>query len=166
MGFTVSACRVPEGSLLGAYLRSGGYADCYVLEVSRAVSHAEYVEAFYTTWLFKAERLILTWLISRPSSDREARELALGGRDSFAAWRLEGRREAELLVAAGRTRSWLMASPGQGVTRLYLGTAVIPISSGKHSGRLGAGYETLLGFHKLYSRALLHAAGARLGRSQ
>lgn len=164
MGFIVSACRVQEGSLLDDYLQGGSYADCFVTDVPRAVPHAEYVEAFYTTWLFKTERLILSWVVSMPSTDREARELALGERDSFAAWRVEARRQDQLLMASGRTRSWLMVSPGHGATRLYFGSAVVPAVSGKHRGRLGQPFEALLGFHKLYSRALLQAARARLAK--
>jgi hypothetical protein len=132
-------------------------------DIPRAVSHAAYVEAFYTTALFKVERLILSWVISAHSTDREARELALGERDSFAAWRVERRGKEQLLMAAGRTRSWLMVSPSEGATRLYFGSAVVPKVSGKHRGSLGPGFTALLGFHKLYSRALLQAARARLG---
>ena len=66
----------------------------------------------------------------------------------------------------GRTRSWLMAVPqgdGGPVTRLYFGSAVVPVRDRK-SGRmrLGLTFTALLGFHKLYSRALLSAARERL----
>jgi len=50
-------------------------------------------------------------------------------------------------------------------TRLFFGSAVVPIVD-KRSGavRMGAAYRALLGFHKLYSRLLLHAAVGRLAR--
>jgi hypothetical protein len=130
-----------------------------------SISHAEYVEAFYTTALFKTERIILSWLVSAPSTDHEARELAVGERDSFAAWRVEGRSKDQLLMAAGRTRSWLMVNPGEGFTRLYFGSAIVPKHSGVGGG-LGLGFAALLGFHKLYSRALLGATGSKLRRSR
>ncbi len=171
---SVRPCELPEGALLRKYLHAGAYADCYVTEVARSVSHAEYVEAFYTTVVFKIERLLLEWLVSRPSTDMEARQLACGALSSFAAWRVEGRGPDQLLLSdfTGRTRSWLMTAPvGNGgaspTTRLYFGSAVVPVVSAR-SGRatLGFTFRSLLGFHKLYSRVLLLAARSRLTRQR
>jgi hypothetical protein len=36
----------------------GAYTDCYTTDVPLQVSHARYVEAFYTSWAFKLERLL------------------------------------------------------------------------------------------------------------
>jgi hypothetical protein len=160
----ISACEVPEGTLLHAYQRGGSYADCFMTQAGGVISHAEYVEAFYTTTLFKVERLVLAWLVWAPSTDDEARELAAGQRDSFAAWRVEERNKDQILMSVGRTRSWLMVNSGQDTTRLYFGSAVVPKSS-RGGGGPGFGFAALLGFHKLYSRALLAAARAKLGRS-
>jgi hypothetical protein len=163
---SVRRCGLPDDALLRKYLYAGAYADCYVTEVAKPVSHAEYVEAFYTTTVFKAERLLLKWFVSRPSSDMEAGRLASGSLDSFAAWRVESREPDQLLLAdfTGRTRSWLMvaavengsASPS---TRLYFGSAVVPVANAR-SGKTGLGFKfrALLGFHKLYSRMLLLAS--------
>jgi hypothetical protein len=52
----VQACALPDDCLLRKYLGGGGYADCFVAELARPVSHAEYVEAFYTTAVFKLEQ--------------------------------------------------------------------------------------------------------------
>jgi hypothetical protein len=164
----VTAARLPAHALLAAYGRDGGYADCYVTELPRVVTHAEYVEAFYTTWLFKLERLILAWLVKRPSTDTEARLLALGGRDAFAAWSVEGRAGNQLLMCdfQSRTRSWLMLEPGPSSTRLYFGSGIVPhVDRETGKKRMGPGFRALLGFHKLYSRALLAAARARLARA-
>jgi len=160
---------LPENAFLRRYREGGSYADCYVSEVGGVVSQAAFVEAFYTTSLFKVERFLLTWLASRPSTDPEARELATGSRNSFAAWRVEDRDANQLLVTAGRTRSWLMASPindcplGVPATRLFFGSAVVA-RPGRKNGKpeLGSLFHALLGFHKLYSRALLRAAVSRL----
>jgi len=67
----------------------------------------------------------------------------------------------------GRTRSWLMVTPvttyGGPGTRLYFGSAVIPVKSAKTGGlTLGPGFRALIGFHRMYSKALLHAARSPL----
>jgi hypothetical protein len=167
----VRSCQLPSDALLNHYLASGAYADCYVTEVAHRVSHAEFVEAFYTTAVFKLERLILRMLISRPSTDAQAGQLARGELSSFAAWSVERRAPNQLLLsdASGRTRSWLMVAVSENYdfigTVLYFGSAVVPVRSVK-TGRtsLGPVFSALLGFHKLYSRVLLRAAGRRLSR--
>ena len=168
---SIQSCELPQEALLGKYRREGAYTDCYVTEVARPVSHADYVEAFYTTAVFKVERLLLAWLISRPSTDVQAQQLATGVVDSFAAWRVEDRIADQLLLCAmgGRTRSWLMVardeSSGSRSTRLYFGSAVVPrVNARSGEAKLGRAYRALLGFHKLYSRVLLHAASSRLAR--
>lgn len=169
---TIGPCGIPEGALLGRYRDGGAYADCYATDVARLVTHAEYVAAFYTTWIFKLERLILAWLVSRPSTDEQASALAAGKLDSFAAWSVESRGTDQILLTdfRGRTRSWLMVAKithnGAPGTRLYFGSAVVPVVDGPSSqAKLGFFYRALLGFHKLYSRVLLHAARSRLNRA-
>lgn len=165
----VQPCAIPESAFLSRYARGGAYADCYFAELERSVSQAEYIEAFYTTFVFRLERFILRF-VGKPSKDSEVRELAAGARDSFAAWEVEDRNPNQLLLTdfTGNTRSWLMAVPvehhgGDAQTRLYFGSAVVPrrnASTGKEE--LGRPFSALLGFHKLYSRVLLHSALARL----
>jgi hypothetical protein len=159
---------LPPDALLLRYKGAGAYTDCYETVVSRPVSHGEYVEAFYTTWVFRLERLILRWLASRPSTDAQVRELARGERNDLAAWSVEGRTLNQLLLCdfMGRTRSWLMVQPlSGGSTRLLFGSAVVPIRDKKGQWSLGASYSSLLGFHKMYSRILLAAARSRLRAS-
>jgi hypothetical protein len=160
-----SACDLPPGALLRRYQDSGAYADCYTIEVPRRVSHAEYVEAFYTTFVFKTERVLLSWLVSKPSTDTQAARLARGEVDSFAAWTVEARAAEQLLMAdyVGRTKSWLMIAPsGDAATRLYFGSAVVPVHDESGQPRMGRSYSALLGFHKLYSRVLLQATAAKI----
>jgi len=155
---------LPRDALLQRYSGGGSYADCYVTEIARTVSHAEYVEAFYTTWVFKLERLILRWVVSRPSTDEDARQLARDEREMFAAWSVEARAPDQLLLSdfTGRTKSWLMVSG----TQLYFGSAVVPKrNAGAGKASLGFFFTALLGFHKLYSRILLRSAAARLSRA-
>jgi len=170
---SIQRCELPQAALLGRYRQAGAYTDCYTTRVERRVSHAEYVEAFYTTPLFKVERLLLAWFVSRPSTDAEAGRLATGELDTFAAWSVEARGESQLLLCdfSGRTRSWLMvaAEEGGGATGvlLYFGSAVVPVARGRFGMKsMGLAFGLLLGFHKLYSRALLFSARSRLARKK
>ncbi len=166
----IQTCELPGAALLRTYLIAGAYADCYVAEIARPVSHAEYVQAFYTTAVFKLERMLLACFVARPSTDAQAAELAAGTRTSFAAWSVEAREPQQLLLAdfQGRTRSWLMSAPGSNgqSTRLYFGSAVVRgVDRRSGEARMGGPFRVLLGFHKLYSRVLLRAAVARLAGS-
>jgi hypothetical protein len=168
---SIQSCELPSGALLGRYQGGGAYADCYVTTIARPVTHGEFVAAFYTTWLFKLERLILAWLASRPSTDEQAAALAAGSLDEFAAWSVEDRSTDQLLLCdfRGRTRSWLMVARTKGSdssgTRLYFGSAVVAvIDQASGQAALGLTYRALLGFHKLYSRMLLRSTRSRLHR--
>ena len=55
---SIQVCALPQQALLAKYAQGGNYTDCYAAEVARPVSHEEYVEAFYTTALFKLEKAI------------------------------------------------------------------------------------------------------------
>lgn len=162
-------CEIPQTAFLRACQEGGAYADCYVTEVETLVSQSAFVEAFYTTALFKVERAILKQLANKPSTDIEARQLGEGTTGAFAAWRVERRSSDQLLLAdfTGRTKSWLMAMPvggaaGSSRTRLYFGSAVIPrIDARTGVRKMGFAFGALLGFHRLYSRLLLKAARSR-----
>lgn len=79
----LAASDLPAESLLQSYREAGAYTDCYWIEITAAVAQADYVEAFYTTWVFRLERRLLAWFIARPSTDAQARALGRGGRDTF-----------------------------------------------------------------------------------
>ena len=162
---TAQRCDLPPDALLQRHRASGAYADCYSTELEHAVSHADYVQAFYTSAVFKLERLILRVFAGRGSTDAQAAALARGEIDRFAAWTVEGRAPNQLLLCdlTRRTRSWLMVVPLPTGTRLYFGSAVVPVHDPRSgASRLGFGFSALLGFHKLYSRVLLSAARSRL----
>ena len=165
---TVRPCEIPPNSFLHQYKDGPGYADCYVIIVSGTVTQAAYVEAFYTSPLFKIERTLLQYLASKPATDADAKALAGGTATRFSAWRVEAQFSSELLLAdfTGRTRSWLMAVPaplGNDLpgTLLYFGTAVEPLSR-QGAQSMGWLFHALLGFHRLYSRLLLGAASQRV----
>lgn len=162
LGMKIQSSPLPDHALLRAYEQPGGYTDCFATEFPGPVTPSQYVLAFYTTPLFKCERFILRWAIARPSTDAQAAELAAGSRDAFAAWTVEKRDANQLLLTDifGSTRSWLMTEPIAAGTRLYFGSAVVPRVRRRPS------FGLALEFHKLYSRALLSAAHARLLRDR
>jgi hypothetical protein len=165
---------LPEESLLARYQREGAFTDCYAVDVTAAVTLQSYVAAFYTTFVFKLERLILQWALSKPSTDAQAAQLAAGTVAQFSAWRVEQRTASQLLMSdvKDRTRSWLMvaplaATPGAAAgtrTRLYFGSAIIPVLDPRTGQpRLTGGFQALQGIHHVYSQVLLHSARTRLG---
>lgn len=164
----IQATELPEGSLLWVYREAGAHADCYTTVIANAHSFERYVEAFYTTWLFKIERFVLRWAVRKPSSDADAARLASGAAERFAAWTVEGRTGNQLLMCdfMKRTRSWLMVTGetigGVPSTRLFFGSAVVPIADRNGRKTMGAGFGAMLWFHHLYSIMLLRAAGERL----
>jgi len=157
-----------EASLLDRRRRRQGYTDCFGLAIPREVTLAQFIEAFYTTRLFKAERLVLR-LLGRGATDRQAAELAAGRIDRFAIWNVVERTADEILLTdgLGRTSSWLMVvaegSARQPATRLFFGTAVRARSmSADGRPRFDPLFHALLGLHGFYARRLLQAAAARL----
>jgi hypothetical protein len=163
----VRAGTLPENAHLRVYTRAGDYTDCYLTEVARSVTLAEYVEAFYRTPLFRLERWILAWLANKPSTDADARELAQGQRATFAAWQVESRAADQLLLCdfRGSTRSWLMVSASRAGTLLHFGSAVVRARrAASGDKRLSVAFWLLLGFHKAYSRALLGSTRRALER--
>lgn len=162
---TVNEAPLPDGALLQEFVDRGEYTDCFVVSVGADVTFPEYVEAFYTTRLFKAERLILNWLISRPSTDEEARQVARNEIHAFAAWNEHSRSDNQLVMMDIRqqTCSWFMLMPQENGNRLYFGSAVMRGQETSSGRKMKWTYRCLLGFHRLYSRALLQAAARRLG---
>ena len=169
--FAIETCTLPDNALLEVYQRNGAFTDCYFVDIAVEISHRQYVEAFYTTWLFKLERILLTWLVSKPSTDEQVVQLATAQIDVFAAWRVERRCDKQILLYdyQNRTRSWLMIESIESekgkFTRLYFGSAVVPVntnSAGEASFVFA--FKALSWFHKVYSAGLLRAATSRIMR--
>lgn len=158
---------MPANTMLAKYSVNGNYTDCYSTEIPGQIALPEFIFAFYTTSLFKLERLILKWTVVKPSTDAQARQLADQSTDKFAAWQVENRSDHEVLMCdfLSRTRSWLMVAPfieeDKTWTRLYFGSAVVP-KPGKSF--LEFRFRALLGFHQIYSMSLLYSAKLRLMR--
>ena len=166
---------VPDDALLKTYpggrypARWGRYADCFAVRVHRAVSLSAFVVAFYTTPVFRLERLLLSVLAGAPSSDTEALALAAGTGETFAVWRVGARNAQELLMCDRYdwTRSWFRVSPVDGgATLLQFGSAVAA-SAREAAGAptMGRGFRWLLAFHIQYSKLLLWAAGHKVMRA-
>ena len=167
MRFEITEPPLPENALLRRFVDSGDYTDCFMAHLSTDVTFPAYIEAFYTTAVFKTERFILKWLVSRPSTDEEARALANDQRREFAAWRMLDRTENQLLMMdfRGQTCSWFLLGPAADGCNLYFGSAVIRNRKTASGRRLGGVHGLLLGFHRVYSRVLLRAACKRLAES-
>jgi hypothetical protein len=167
---SVTIAELPPKAFLQKYKQGQSFTDCYMLQVPGHISQAVYVEAFYTSALFKIERTLLHYLAKRPASNQDAARLAAGGATQFSAWRVEAQDKEQLLLAdfTGRTRSWLMAEAvldanGSACTKLYFGSAVIPRNqTNSTTPKMGFAFNALIGFHKLYSRLLLRAAVGRI----
>lgn len=163
---TIEKCPIPANSMLDKYSINGAYTDCYSTEISGQVSFPEFIFSFYTTPLFKLERLILTVTVSKPSTDIQAKQLANGEIEKFAAWTIEDRSENQLLMCdfLRRTRSWFMVVPVNATrTQLYFGSAISSREDPK-TGKLslGSGFQALLGFHQIYSMLLLYSTRSRI----
>lgn len=160
---------VPPDSLLDRLAQAkGAFADAYALRLPRRVPLAEFVEAFWTTRLFKIERVVLA-LLGKRSSDAMARAVARGEAERIAVWTVEARTANQLLMHedSGVTRSWFQAeAQPDGGTVLWFGSALVPRRrSPGGEPKFGPGFHALIGFHRWYSRALLAAAVRRLDAS-
>ena len=150
----------PAGSLIAPFAeKEAHYVDAFRQDTGEDVRLSDYIAAFYTTPLFRAERAVLRLTARAPSSDADATALAAGVSDTFAIWTVEARRDDEILLAdrSGRTKSWLHVAPGQ----VWFGSVVVPVARGG-TLTLGPVFHALLGFHQIYSRLLLRSAVARV----
>lgn len=157
-------CGVPRDGLLDRYVEHpGAYTDCFEVMHPLEADLEAFITAFYTTWLFRLERLVLSVGLRHVIRDAEVHALARGHSTTFAAWRVEDRGGAEILLTdiSGATRSYLAVSPKEGgVTRLIFGSAVMP----RADGTLSPMVQRFMPVHRFYSRALLRLAEHKLRR--
>lgn len=162
--FSIAREAVPEDSLLKTHRgavhpeRWGNHGDCFSVRVDRVASLADFVFAFYTSTLFRIERLILRVLAGAPADDGDARALAQGSATKFSIWYAGERTATELLMCDRyeRTRSWFRVVPlDGGGTLLQFGSAVAAAPA-----TASTVFRVLLGFHIVYSQLLLSAAKA------
>jgi hypothetical protein len=174
--FSVTQDAVPDDALLRTY-RGGASperwqqsGDCFSTSVDRVVSLAEFVFAFYTSPIFRIERVILGLLAGTPSTDTEARRLADGSGTSFAIWRVGERTATQLLMCDRyeRTRSWFEVVPlSDGKTLLQFGSAVASGRVERSASRIRVSlFRVFLKFHVMYSQLLLRAAKGGVMRNR
>ncbi len=164
----VNECELPNIALSAGYKTQGAFVDCYYSEIAKDVSLDEYIQAFYTTPLFKLERSLLSLATFKCASDHDALALSLGKSECYSIWTVEGREANQILMRdfTGNTRSWLMvkkASAGGAGTRLYFGSVVVPKGTSENGKKsFGNFFHLFDKFHQVYSRALLSAAYRKL----
>ena len=158
------ACAVPRDGLLHRYVEQDGtYTDCFEVMHPMEADLSAFIEAFYTTWLFRLERLVLTVSMRKRIRDADMHALAEGG-ERFAAWTVEDRAAGQILLCdlSGATRSWLAVAPKDGgTTRLLFGSAVVARDGQPLTGLVRA----IIPLHRGYSKALLRTAEWRLRKT-
>lgn len=148
----IMARDLPDDALLQRYAQDPKtYTDCLTRDVAGVVNLETYVAAFYASRLFKVERVLLGWILGRPATDAQAKDMVEGHTNAFSGWTVEGRTGQQLLMSdlQGHTRSWFMVAPDGSGTRLYFGSAVI--------NKDHVLVRLLMPFHDWYARALLRA---------
>jgi hypothetical protein len=170
--FSITQKPLPTDALLATYRggthpdRWGLQGDCFEVTVHQPVSLTDFVAAFYTSQVFRIERLVLQVLARAPSTDAQARAVAEGSGCSFAVWRVGERTSTQLLMCDRyeKTRSWFRVVPiGGAYTTLQFGSGVT--SNERSSKRsMSAGFRLLMRFHVVYSQVILHAAVRSLAR--
>lgn len=154
----VTACDVPEGSLLAAFGGPQDYRDCFCREVAGTVTLAEYVERFYCSAAFRPERIVLG-LIGRGASNADAQALAHRHADRIAVWKVVARRQEEILLESRDTgtASWLAVEPIRtGAAAAGARTARTRLRFGSWVGNLEqSGWRLMQRPHQWYSRFLL-----------
>ncbi|MDF3413869.1 hypothetical protein HKX54_05330 [Sulfitobacter sp. M57] len=161
---SVAACSLPPAALLAVYQgQEGAYTDCFSVQHTGEADLSAFIGAFYTTWLFRLERAVLTVALRKRIRDSDVVALAEGHATEFAVWTVESRAERQILLRDmfGKTRSFLSVAPvGDGSTELLFGSAVV--SGGGSGSSLFMRLTTPL--HQIYAKALLRQAERRLRR--
>ncbi len=162
----ITSTALPDTAFLARYeAQEHTHTDCFHTSLSKDVPLEDFINAFFNTWLFRIERLILKLTVKKPSTDEDIAKLAKGTSSTMAAWVIEERDEDQLLLQVPNTpiRTWLMRASEGDQTHLYFGSAILPArrdSNGKPA--LGHIFVVLMGFHRLYARALLSCAKRKL----
>lgn len=160
---------IPPDALSARYVEEAAFVDCYYIEIPKEITLDRYIEAFYTTPLFKVERTILSIATFKAASDREAAELSLEKSNSYSIWTVENRNSNQIILRdfTKKTRSWLMVKTLKNeesvISRLFFGSVVVPskVSDSGHAS-FGVLFHLLSRFHLWYSKALLKAAYKKL----
>ena len=154
----------PVGSLIAEQAQLAGYyTDCFSTHLDQLVTLPDLIIAFYTTPLFWLERLLLSLTVKGRMKDADVTALSRDEFDRLAIWYVEARKECEILLSAGSTKSWLMVAPQEARgddTQLFFGSVVVPEPPKREGSapRLGPVFDSLLSANRIYSRLLLSSA--------
>jgi hypothetical protein len=158
----VIATTLPKSACLNDYEHHAGvYTDCFQTELPKGGTLESYINAFFNTWLFRIERMILNTAAKKLVSDEDIARLAQGTSNTMSAWQVERRDADQILLEVPQTpiRTWLMRSGEGEKTQLYFGSAILPDAVDRNgNAKMPFLFHALLGFHKLYARALLFSA--------
>ena len=149
---------IPAQGLLGRYnLVEHAYTDCFKTQIDQSVSFEKYAHAFFTSPVFKLERVLIALTTGKKTTEKSVDDLISGQSNDFAVWQVEDRTDNQILmkVGDGQIRTWLMSEQDEGHTNMYFGSAILPRNEKGDKGFL---FHALLGFHKLYARTLLWLA--------
>ena len=151
----------PEGSFIaGVQAQAQVFADSFAVPCSGAPTLAQLLTAFYGSWVFWPER-VLMGVLWRGSTSKAALEALAGGfGDRFGAWRVVQRSENEILLRdkRGATASWMAVVAGQ----VMFGSVLY--TQDRDTVKKSVLWRALTAFHTLFSRMLLAAAARRLER--
>ncbi len=163
--------QIPPQSAFARYLEvPGAYADCYAIKVKGAAKLEGYTNAFFSTWLFRLELLVLRLFGSSNVTEQDRENLARGASDQFGLWRVETRDQDEMVLSVGDgpIRTWLRVQPDRddpSATLLVFGSAVLPRHQNRDgTQRLDRITQALTPIHQAYSILLLRAAAQRWAR--
>ena len=107
----VNVVSVPlrEHSLIaGQSLHERYVTNCFRNEIPKTVDLSDFIDAFYKTPLFRLERLVLSLATTGRMRDVDITALSKGQVDRISVWQVETRLDAQILLSAGGTKSWLM----------------------------------------------------------
>lgn len=162
---SVTQSPLPQGALIQRYSDAGDFVDCFTCRVPAAVSLQRYIQAFYSSGVFWAERQGLKLMNFHPGNSAQVTSLAAGETDVFSAWTVEARTDSQLLLCDvnAQTRSWLMAALADDqTTQLYFGSVIVKQPGSAENPKMPLGFRLVMGFHEVYSKALLKAAARTL----
>lgn len=78
---------LPVGTFIAEQAEfSGSYTDCYGIKLDHAITLPEFIAAFYTTPLFRLERLMLAITPKGRMKDADVTAMASGESDTMAIW--------------------------------------------------------------------------------
>ena len=158
----ITSTALPDTAFLARYeAQPDTHTDCYHARVAKHVPLERFINAFFNSWLFRIERLILKLSLTKPATDQDIANLANGTSNNMAAWRIEERDDDQILLEVPDTpiRTWPMREDAGDHTNLYFGSAILPMRTDKNGKpAMGHIFIMLMGFHQIYARALLYLA--------